>query len=332
MTLQLYCRTEEAWNAMYRDCLDAKKSIEFEQYIIRNDRIGMHFLDMFLKKARQGVAVRLLFDRVGSRTVYDSPIVHAIRNSGGTVAFYNSIGVKNLFRPRTWFPRNHVKSLLIDQNVSYIGGVCLADYMSDWQDMYARMNELALRDAMAPGDRFNFCISQPPLWRNRIYNELLRQIAQARESIYMATPYFMPPERLRAALQEAIKRNVDVRIMVTEKSDIPLAVHVTRSFFPHFIKSGMRIFSYRNTVLHAKYTVIDRKWAMLGSTNLDYLSLLKNREANLFIRDGETIERMQNHYLNDLNNCEELHADFLKFVPLRAKITGYLGRGLKRVI
>jgi len=332
MSLKLYCHTEQAWEAMYKDCLDARHSIEFEQYIIRNDRIGMRFLNLFLKKAEQGVFVRLLFDRVGSRTVFSSPVVHAIRKSGGEVTFYNPIGWVNLAVPRTWFPRNHVKSLLVDDSVAYVGGVCLADYMKDWRDMYARMTNMSLKDARLPGDKVDYCISQPELLRNRIYKELLAQINGARESIFMTTPYFLPPEPLRVALYNAIRRNVEVNVMVTERSDIPLAVHVSRSFFPPLIRAGIRIFSYQDAVLHAKYTVVDRRWAMLGSTNIDYLSLLRNRESNLLIRDMAMVNRLRSHFVNDRKRCIELGEDFLKMVPLRAKVSGYLGRCLKRVI
>lgn len=332
MTLQLYCRTDLAWEAMYQDCLHARHSIEFEQYIIRDDDIGMRFLNLFLKKARQGVAVRLLFDRIGSRTIFDTPVVEAIKKSGGRVTFYNPVGWPDLFRPKSWFPRNHVKSLLIDDQVSYIGGVCLADYMSDWRDMYARMTDSSLKDANTPGRDFSYCFSRPLSSRNPIFTEFLSQIDRARESIYMATPYFLPPDQLRVALLQAVRRNVDVRVMVTEKSDIPFAVNVSRSFFPPLIKSGIRIFSYKDAVLHAKYAVIDNKWAMLGSTNIDYLSLLRNREANLFISESETVKMMKHHYLCDLPGCEELDADFLSNVPMRAKMAGYLGRSLKRII
>jgi len=317
---------------MYRDCLDANRSISFEQYIIRDDHIGMRFLNMFLQKARQGVAVRLIFDRIGSRTVFTSPLIQAIRNSGGRVTFYNPIGWHNLFLPSTWFPRDHVKSLLIDGYVSYVGGVCLADYMKDWQDMYVRMTNMSLRDALSPGDEFDIRFSMPHRARYPIYEELLTRINRATDNVFLATPYFLPPDTLRIALLHAVRRNVDVRIMITEKSDIPLAVHVSRSYFPSLIESGLRIFSYRREVFHAKYAVIDGNWAMLGSANIDYLSLLRNRETELFISDPETVDILKQNFLFDLRYCEELRPDFLRFVPASAKFTGYLGRSLKRVI
>src|SRR5688500_15145462 len=117
MQLQLFTRTYEAWQAMYQDCLDARNSIEFEQYIIRNDETGNRFLKLFAEKAEQGVRVHLLFDRVGSRQVFSLPVIENIRKYGGQVVFYNPIGWINILTPLTWFPRNHVKALLVDSSI-----------------------------------------------------------------------------------------------------------------------------------------------------------------------------------------------------------------------
>ena len=353
MQLQLYSRTHEAWQAMYQDCLMAKISIEFEQYIIRNDEIGRNFLNLFAEKARQGVRIHLLFDRVGSRKIFSSPIINNIRESGGRVVFYNPIGWINLLAPMTWFPRNHVKALLIDSSVAHIGSACLADYMKDWRDIHARVTgdpvgeiekefsytwaranrgiDSISKGITADGD-FRYLVARPLLFPNPIYRELLFEISRAQHNIYLATPYFMPPLRLRMALKNAVRRGVKVHVIVTEKTDVPLAVHVSRSYFPTFIRNGIRIFSYKETVFHEKYAIVDDQWAMLGSTNIDYLSLVRNRESNLLIRDEDTIEYLRQHFIRDRESCEELHADFWKKLPLPSRIIGYLGRFLKKMI
>lgn len=353
MAVKLFFNTGETWEAMYKDCQAAKSLIEFEQYIIRNDDIGNRFLTLFRDKAREGVKVRLLFDRVGSRQVYGQKVIQEIRENGGRVTFYNAIGWLNMIRPSTWFPRNHTKVLLIDSKVAFVGGVCLADYMKGWQDMHARLTGEAADEVEAdfasiwkragqgkqpvnrdydPGKKFDYCLSQPALSRNPMYEELLEQIRAAKKYIYIATPYFLAPSRLRRALRGAAGRGVDIRIMVTELTDVPFAVCVSRSYFPALIRKGMRFFFYKNTVLHAKYTVVDGRWAMLGSMNMDYLSLLYNREANLLIREKKTVEVLAAHFLVDQENCREIAADFLKSLPLPTRLVGYLGRCLKKFI
>lgn len=212
--MKIYSWTHEAWEAMYQDCVAAKISIEFEQYIVRNDEIGQRFLRLFAQKARNGLRIRLLLDRVGSRKVFHSELIKKIREGGGQVIFYNPIGWLNLFTPWAWFPRNHVKAVLVDSQIAYVGGVCLADYMKEWRDMHARLigapahaveedfsflwkrattRKKQVRHFVKQDGKFNYVIAQPSLPSNPIYQELLKQINAAKDYIYIGTPYFLPP-------------------------------------------------------------------------------------------------------------------------------------------
>jgi len=351
--LQFYSRTGDAWEAMYCDCLKAKASIEFEEYIMRNDEIGRRFLSLFIVKAKEGVAVHLLLDQIGSRSLIFSPQIKQIREHGGTITFYNPIPWIHVFMPSTWFPRNHTKTMLIDSRIAYIGSVCLADYMRDWRDLYARVtgdlvdsivqdfayiwaqaigvDKIPLRPT-ASKSAFHYVVAKARLTPSPVYKELLLEIAQAEKNIYLATPYFMPPLRLRHALLKAIKRGVKVKVMVTERSDVPLANLISRSYFPRFIRAGISILSYNKSVFHAKYTVIDDSWATMGSTNIDYLSLLRNREANILIRDPATIAALKHAFIADMVHCIILSPDVWKDTPLLSRVVGYLGRAIKRMI
>ena len=351
--LQFYSRTGDAWEAMYCDCLKAKASIEFEEYIMRNDEIGRRFLTLFAAKAKEGVAVHLLLDQIGSRSLIYSPLISQLRECGGTINFYNPIPWIHVFMPSTWFPRNHTKTMLIDSSIAYIGSVCLADYMSDWRDLYARVtgdlvdsivqdfayiwaqavgvNKIPLRPT-ATKSGFHYVVAKARLTPSPVYNELLSEIAKAEKSVYLATPYFMPPLRLRHALLKAVKRGVTVMVMVTQKSDVPFADLVSRSYFPRFIRAGISILSYNKSVFHAKYTVIDDSWATMGSTNIDYLSLLRNREANILIRDPATIAALKQAFIADRAHCIILSPDVWKNTPFLSRVVGYLGRAIKRMI
>ncbi|MCF8496255.1 MAG: hypothetical protein K9G62_06275 [Alphaproteobacteria bacterium] len=352
--IAFYSRTSDAWTAMYDDCVKAQKSIEFEQYILRDDEIGQRFMMLFAKKAKEGLTIRVLLDRVGSRDMYGSKIVQDIKDHGGAIEFYNPINWLNLFVPTTWFPRNHTKTMLIDSRIAHIGSVCLASYMADWRDLHARISGVLVdeitqdfshiwkrtadrtavsRDTAASGDPdFDYLIARPHLTPSPIYRQLLAQIHSAKEHIYMATPYFLPPYGLRQALCSAAQRGVDVRVILTEQTDVPLAIHVSRSYFPRLLKKGLRIFSYKGTVFHAKYSIVDGKWATMGSVNLDYLSLLENREANIVITRHDAVQNLKKQFYGDLENCDEIDSDFWKKIPLHYKIIGYLGRSVKRMI
>ncbi len=339
---------------MYEDCLVAECSIEFEQYILRGGEIGRRFMTLFANKAKKGVIVNLLLDRVGSRDLFGSKLVEDIIDAGGTVNFYNSIGWLNLFAPATWFPRNHSKIMIIDSKIAHIGSVCIADYMAEWRDSHARITGVLVAEIakdfsyiwkqsmgrqgisrimeISEDPDFDYLIAKPHLTPSPIYLELLAQIRRAEKHIYMATPYFLPPQGLRRALRMAARRGVDVRVILTEQTDVPLAVRVSRSYFPQLLREGIRLFSYQGTVYHAKYSSIDGHWATMGSVNLDYLSLLENREANIVMTHRETIQELERQFFQDLSSCEEIKSEFWRKIPLKDKIIGYLGRLVKRMI
>src|SRR5690606_30610731 len=114
MDCTFYKSPGQAWEAMLADCRAATDSIEMEQYILCNDKIGRSFLSLFLEKQRQGVKIRLLLDRIGSRFVYDSDLIRALLDAGAQIRFYNPPRFAHVLRPWRWFPRNHAKTLLID--------------------------------------------------------------------------------------------------------------------------------------------------------------------------------------------------------------------------
>lgn len=345
--LTFFKRPDDVWEAMYRDCAAAKRSIAFEQYIICNDHIGQRFLELFAKKTEEGVAINLLFDSLGSQQVKYSSLVSKIRNHGGSVRFYRPIKWINTLRPSKWLPRNHTKSMLIDSNIAYVGGVCLADYMKDWRDLHVRVTGALCKEIqenlMHPKKRilsvrrprragFIYAVSSAHATGNPVYKELLFQIRQAKESIYLVTPYFLPPIRLRLALIKAAKKGIDVKVMTTEETDVPVASLVARSYFSGVLRKGISILAYQGTVLHAKYAIIDSAWATLGSTNMDYLSLIRNREANIIIYDEPTIRRLKEDFITDMSRCKILKINFWKDTPFLLRLIGYLGRPFKKIM
>lgn len=355
--IKFYLSSRDTWQAMYEDCLAAKKSIEFEQYILMNDPLGKQFMQMFADKAKQGVAVRLLLDKVGSRSQYYSPMVKEIKKNGGEVYFYNPIRWLNLLFPKTWFPRNHTKTLLIDSRVAYTGGVCIAEYMKTWRDTQARFTgSLAeqvqrefqyvwgkiskrLKVKRNYSDRnkkvknlFRYVVHLPKIQSNPVYKELLSQIRAAEKEIYLVSPFFLPPIRLRRALYKAIRRGVKVQVMGSDKTDVPVADRVAHSYYPRFLRRGIKIYIYKTTILHAKYAVVDDRWATIGSTNLDYLSLLRNREANIITEHPETIAELKKHFHNDLINCIEIGPDYWYNAPVLYRLIGYLFRPFRKIL
>jgi cardiolipin synthase len=341
--------TKDAWDAVYRKCEAAQTEIICEQYIFNNDEVGNRFLDIFIKKAEEGVKIRLLLDRFGSRTLYDTEKIRRIEELGGKVVFYHDMGWYHLLAPWTWLPRTHLKLFIIDRKTAFIGGVCLIDTMADWYDIFFEISGKAVNifpfsqslenkekfstpDISKEIDGLSYGVSNPKLTRPKLYHDLLVRVRQAEKRIYLTSPYFMPPKRFKEALVNAAKRGVDVKIVMTEKSDIPVACSITKSFLPPILRKGVKVFAHTNTPCHAKFILIDDDWGMLGSTNLDYLSLIHNREGNVFIKNKAILHKMDQIFAESLKKCEQLDEYCWKELSFHEKAKAILLRPIKKFL
>lgn len=339
---EIRTHTGEIWEQIYQDCLVAQASIDFEQYILRNDHNGQRFIELFIAKAEGGIQVRLLLDRVGCRTLYRSPLIKKLRAAGGKVYFYNPINWLNLPFPGTWFPRNHIKMVKVDSRIAWVGGACFADYMRDWRDLQFRISgnmaqsipfgweQFSKVGQMEEQQDFHYVIATPN--SKPIYAELRQKILNAKHEILLATPYFIPPWRLESALQSAVARGVSVKIIMSVKTDVPMAVRVAQSYFPRLIRKGLQIYVFESEVFHAKYMVVDGKWATLGSTNIDYLSLFRNREANLVMTDQKLVGMVRQNFDRDLQECEKITKDFWYNMPWHKRCFGFCMRAIKTIL
>jgi cardiolipin synthase len=338
----------QAWAAMYAQCREARASIDFEQYIFHRDRVGKRFLALFRRKARQGVRVRLIFDTFGSVGLYRSPAVRKLRAAGVQVKFFNPLNLLHLFMPWTWFPRTHAKTMLVDGRVLFTGGVCFSDKMRDWRDTQIRVEGPVSQaaqimfdrhwhrpeSASAPDDArapFRFRYSRPLHWRNPIYRELRGKVRQARETVWMACPYFLPSRSFIRLLRRAVARGVDVRLLISEASDVRLADFVTLSYIRKLLECGLQIYLYRPAVFHGKVMVVDG-WATVGSMNLDYLSAFRNRETNLMIDEPLAVAQLRRRFGIDFAASRLAAAQQWHALPLQYKLLGLLGRSFRTLL
>lgn len=334
--------TDEVWSGLLADLSTAQSDISIEQYIFADDEAGRPFFDLFIQKAREGVAVRLILDAVGSYTLRGSDTLLDMVEAGVHVHFYNEIGINKVFSPRRWFPRNHCKTVIVDGRLVYIGSACVAEEMRGWRELQFRFDDPAaiedvktdfdsLWESMETGKRLIF--GAPPLpfeadgrtlrylssrrpfrKANPLYRELLWRINHAQSHIRLATPYFMPPYRLRRALKRAVKRGVKVTLLMSRKTDVRIADWVARFYYPRLMRAGIRIVLMQDAVLHAKYMIVDKDWASIGSTNLDYLSFFRNREANVVLGNHDVIADMITAFDADVLSAPEEKASYY---PLR---------------
>ena len=142
--------------------------------------------------------------------------------------------------------------------------------------------------------------------RRRMRNLLYYSINHARTSVFLTTAYFTPSRRMIASLERAVKRGVDVHLLVPGKSDIPAASYAGRAFFGRLLKAGVKIYTYLGEMLHAKTFHFDQSWSIVGSTNLDYQSLMYNDEGNVGILDPGFASKMADVFVEDLKNSTKI--------------------------
>lgn len=329
---KFYLRPPDAWEAMLGDCAVAKETIDFESYIFVADAVGQRFLRLFKKKASEGVRVRVICDMVGSFGFFNSLDAKTLEATGVEVRFFNPMRPWRIgtFFSFSFFHRDHRKILIVDSRIGYTGGVNIEHWMRGWRDTHVRIEGAALSEMRYAFERmwdatyekrilrkfrkprvasssFSFLTSAPHLRQQFLYKKMLKTIRTARRYAYFTTPYFVPSLRLFRALTAAAKRKVDVRILLPQKSDVRTVDIASGAYFTLALKSGIKIYRYRDSVLHVKTAVVDDEWGTVGSANLDNVSLLSNYEGNLVSSEKKFIQELKGQFLNDLQESDEVN-------------------------
>jgi len=331
-SLHLYTSGRELFDAMFEDIRKARKYIHLDFYIIESDKIGYELQQLLIQKAREGVEVRLIYDDIGSWKTKNS-YFREMKDSG--VQVYPFLKVLLPYLSPKFNYRNHRKLVVIDGEIGYTGGHNIADrYITganfgSWRDSHVRIEGKGVyglqtaflidwyfvsRDLLT--SKFYFpdikdkgsCLVQIATsgpdtdWEN-IMQALFSIVSKARNYVYLQTPYFLPNESLLTALQTAALSGVDVRLMVPERTDTPIAVKAMNSHFAEVMDAGVKVYSYRKGFLHAKTAVADDILSTVGSANLDYRSFELDFEVNAFIYDAKFAIQMKETFLKDQEDC-----------------------------
>jgi cardiolipin synthase A/B len=343
-TWELYASNEDAWAAMLEDCRRAAVSISLEQFIFYNDELGQKLLDILIERASAGVKVRLLWDAAGSFSLFGTGMIKTLKEKDIELVFWRTLipsysSVPNL---RSWFLRNHRRTLVIDEKIGYTGSICIKDSMKNWRDTNVRLEGPvvhSMQDAFIrmwsrakgikqpphkklPRDpEFSYITSSPAPGRRFMHHTLIEAIRGAEKYIYITTPYFVPTHRVMRAIKLAAHRGVDVRILIPQTSNVFAVDLGARSFFDTLLASGARIFLYQGRLIHSKTSVIDGTWSTVGSLNMDAVSLLYNYEANIVSLNSRFAEELSAHFIHDLQDSKEVLAEdrknrfFLEKIP-----------------
>lgn len=328
----------ENYGAWLKAMEGAEKYIHFENYIICDDAIGRQFEEIFIRKAREGVAVRIIYDWLGTFGKSSRRFWNSLSSGGVEVRCYNS---PQLDSPLGWLSRDHRKMLSVDGGVAYITGVCVCrEWMGDpqrgidpwrdtgveihgpavaevdksfariWASMGSRLPEGSCSNYQEmAGDMNVRIIATEPATAGMIRLDQLIA-ALARKRLWLTDAYFVGITVHIEALKAAARDGVDVRLMLPGTTDIPL-LHKTlsRSGYRTLLEAGVRIFEWNGVMLHAKTAVADSTWARVGSTNLNVASWLANCELDAVIENETFALEMEAVYEADLMNATEIVLD-----------------------
>ena len=314
------------------DAIDAaSERVHLETYILRDDEIGKRFLEALAARARQGVAVRLLYDAIGSRGLHDSSL-EELRSVGADVIAFNRLGrLYARFAPRK---RDHRKILVVDGRVAFTGGLNIGneyyggpgDSRLGWRDAHALIEGPAVRDLEAVfleswfradgpgliwndfldrapppcGDSRCAVLADGPVYRRRRTRALLiGALGDANATAGLTSPYFAPGRRVLEALARAGQRGVRVDLLLAGRSDHPVLRRAARAKFSGLLRAGVRVFEYERTMMHAKTAVFDDSFAVIGTSNLDRQSFERSYEVNLVIAGGDVPRQLLGNFERD---------------------------------
>ncbi len=335
--------------ALERDLMEAKDYINLQYYIFEDDEIGQRIANILIERAKDGVAVRVIYDHVGSLHTRDA-FFKRLQEAGVEIYPFFRVAFPPFGTRINW--RNHRKMCVIDGSIGYIGGMNIADRYIDggknfkaWRDSHLRiegpavaalqssfaidwsfMGKPLLKQALpcmetAPGNMSAQLITAGPTskWSN-IEFMFQKAISGAHKRIYIQTPYFLPTEALLTALQAAALAKVDVRIMMPRRSDSNMLRYASFSYIYECIQSGIKIYLYDDGMLHAKNLIIDDEVASVGSTNFDFRSFEHNFEANIFVYSQEFNQRMTDIFISDMRHSTRVLASNWAKRPITHKI------------
>ena len=345
--------------AMFEAILSAKDHINLETFILEDDEIGRKFTDLLLRKQAEGVQVNIIYDSVGSFST-PTAFFQRLRDRGIQVVEFNPVNpFKAPGRWLLGHP-DHRKILIVDGKVAIIGGINISNVYSSklsgrkkvkgeplpWRDTDVQVEGPAVAELQKlfcdtwskqkgpklsarnyypkikeDGNALVRVVGSTPGSDNRItFIMYVAAITFAEHSIHLTNAYFIPDDQILDAFMDAARRGVDVKIILPANSDSSLSLNAARYNYSALLKAGVKLYERRNVLLHAKTAVIDGVWSTVGSTNLDYWSLLSDDEVNAVVLNREFAVEMERMFADDLAQSDQIHGDTWRKRSLWQKI------------
>lgn len=317
----------------------AQRAIRFEMYIIHEDDQGRLFAEALLRKAKEGVQIRLLYDWMGGLGKTSHAYWNRLREGGVDVRCFNP---PRFDHPLGWVSRDHRKIIAVDATVAFVTGLCVGQtWVGDpargtdpWRDTGIEIRGPAVADIedafaeawAAAGDSPADASAPSPAAMPIAGDVAVRVVAtvpntaglfrvdqlvaaMARDTLWLTDAYYAGTTPYVQALRAAAEDGVDVRLLVPGATDLPLIRSISRAGYRPLLEAGVRVFEWNGSMLHAKSAVADRRWARVGSTNLNIASWMGNRELDVIVENESFAGQMQEMFLDDLMNATEIVLD-----------------------
>ena len=327
----------------------AEKYIFLEYFIIQEGKMWNTVLDILKRKVNQGVKVRVIYDDMGCFFLLPAGYAKTLKSYGIECVVFNP------FRPFLSVIQNnrdHRKIAVIDGKIAFTGGINLADeYINayekhgHWKDsavmlngkaawgltvIFLQMWELCTKtkedyinyypDEDYSEDKNGFIIPycDSPLDSENVGEHVYLQIINnAKDYIYINTPYLIIDDSMVSALTLAAKSGIDVRIVTPHKWDKYLVHMATRSYYRELINAGVKIYEYTNGFIHSKTFVSDDLTATVGTTNLDFRSLYLQFECGVLMYDTTAVLKVKEDFLKTLKTCQQIKKEDCKCNPIK---------------
>ena len=350
---------QAAYAAMFKAIQNAKDHINLETFIIEDDNVGRKFADLLLQKQAEGVQVNLIYDSMGSYST-PTAFFQRLRDGGIQVVEFNPVNPFKAHGHWLLAHPDHRKILIIDGKVAITGGINISSVYSSrlsgrrevegaplpWRDTDVQIEGPAvaefqklfldtwqkqggpklsernyLPDLKEGDNALVRVVGSTPGQSNRItFIVYVSAITFAEHSVHLTNAYFIPDDQILDAFTDAARRGVDVKIILPSTSDFSLALYAARYNYSELLKAGVKLYERRNALLHAKTAVIDGVWSTVGSTNMDYWSLLSDDEVNAVILSHEFATQMEKMFARDIAESDQIKWEEWEERPLLPRI------------
>lgn len=352
------------YERLWADLRGATKSITLQMYYCKKGRVADTFREIAIERARAGVNVLVLMDALGAGNL-GKEYHEALRAAGVQVAEFRPVKWYELHK---FQHRSHIRVVTVDGRIGYTGGFGFDDKWlgnglreGEWRDTNVRFEGPAVAQLQATfasawcevegvllnGDVYfppethagaggavaGLAHAAPTVGSTVAERCLALAIAGAEKTLYIANAYFVPDDDFRKLLCDAVKRGVDVRVLMPgDKIDVKSTRWAAHATMAELLGGGVRVYEYAPSMMHAKTFVVDSLWTTIGTINFDNRSLAFNDETQLLIHDERVGALMHQRFLDDLGHAEELDLATFRKRPLKDKAMEQVVRMFARLL